>query len=132
MTLSVKGSVSFSSFYKRKENGNVMEKCILNPERDCLGLIEARRLQKELEKHESETGNSLTKQGERIGSLETRMAVNETNYLNIIAKLDDLITKVASIEAKPAKRWEKVTGQVISVLVAAVLGFFLAKFGMTI
>lgn len=109
-----------------------MEKCILNPERDCLGLIEARRLQKDLEKHEAETGKSLTRQGERIGALETRMAVNETNYLNIIAKLDDLITKVAAIEAKPAKRWEKVTGQVISVLVAAVLGFFLAKFGITV
>lgn len=107
-----------------------MEKCIINPERDCHGLIEARRLEKQLEKHEAETTASLARQGERIGALETKMAVHETNYLHIISKLDSLISKVTAIEAKPAKRWEKVISQAIGVVVAAIVGFLLAKFGI--
>lgn len=106
------------------------QKCILDPERDCFGLIEARRLEKALEKHEAEANSSFTRQGERLGVLETQMAVHQANYLNIISKLDDLIAKVASIEAKPAKRWETVTGQVITLVVAAVVGFILAKAGL--
>lgn len=108
-----------------------MEKCILDPERDCLGLIEARRLEKDLDKYKSETNGRLSKQGTRIGALETQMAVHEANYLNIIAKLNELIAKVAAMEAKPGKKWESLTGQIISVLSAAVVGFLLARLGLT-
>lgn len=108
------------------------EKCILDPERECLGLIEAKRLRKELEKHEEEAKSSFNRQGERLGSLETQMAVHQANYLNIIAKLDDLIAKVAAIESKPGKRWESFTGYVLSTVVAVVLGYVLAKAGLKI
>lgn len=44
-----------------------------------------------------------------------------------MAKIDD---RVKSIEDKPAKRYDAIVGQVISIVVAGVVGFFLAKFGL--
>lgn len=110
---------------------DVNNKCILNPERDCLGLIEARRLEKELERHKSEAQSSFTRQGERLGSLETQMAVHQANYLNIIAKLDDLISKVATLEAKPGNRWEKVLTVAITAAVTALVAFVLSRLGLS-
>ena len=37
---------------------------------------------------------------------------------------------VKSIKDKPAKRWDTVVTQIITILVAAVVGFILAKFGL--
>lgn len=37
---------------------------------------------------------------------------------------------VKSIKDKPAKRWESVVTQIVSILVAAIVGFALAKFGL--
>lgn len=106
------------------------EKCILDPERDCLGLMEARRLEKELDRHKTDASESFTKQGERLGILETQMAVHQANYLNIIAKLDDLIAKVAAIESRPAKRWEGVVEKVIYLVAAALVGLLLGRLGL--
>ena len=44
-----------------------------------------------------------------------------------MAKIDD---RVKSIEEKPAKRYDAIVGQVISIIVSGIVGFFLAKFGM--
>ena len=44
-----------------------------------------------------------------------------------MAKIDN---RVHAIEEKPAKRYDAVVGQVISIIVAGVVGFFLAKFGL--
>ena len=108
------------------------EKCILDPERECLGLMEARRLEKELERYKTETDDRLTKQGERIGELEKSTAVIESNYAHILAKLDDLISKVVSIEKKPAQRWEMVVEKIVLLLVAAAVGYFLSRVGISI
>ena len=44
-----------------------------------------------------------------------------------MTKIDD---RVKSIEEKPAKRYDAIVGQVISIIVAGIVGFFLAKFGI--
>lgn len=44
-----------------------------------------------------------------------------------MTKIDD---RVKSIEEKPAKRYDAIVGQVISIIVSGIVGFFLAKFGM--
>lgn len=44
-----------------------------------------------------------------------------------MAKIDN---RVHAIEEKPAKRYDAVVGQIISIIVAGVVGFFLAKFGL--
>lgn len=42
----------------------------------------------------------------------------------------DLCTDVDELKAKPAKKWETVTADIIKIVVAAVLGFLLAKIGL--
>lgn len=42
----------------------------------------------------------------------------------------EIKTDVKSIKDKPAQRWESLVTQIISILVAALFGFLLAKFGL--
>jgi hypothetical protein len=44
--------------------------------------------------------------------------------------INKLTTDVESLKAEPAKRWKFVVEKAIYFIVAAVVGFFLAKFGM--
>lgn len=42
----------------------------------------------------------------------------------------EIKTDVKSIKDKPAQRWDSLVTQIISILVAALVGFLLAKFGL--
>lgn len=42
----------------------------------------------------------------------------------------EIKSDVKEIKGKPGKRWESLVTDVIKIIVAAVCGFFLAKFGM--
>lgn len=42
----------------------------------------------------------------------------------------EIKTDVKALTSKPAKRWEAITGQIITIIVSAVVGFILAKIGL--
>ena len=44
--------------------------------------------------------------------------------------MSNIDSRVKSIEDKPGKRYDTIVGQIISIIIAAVLGFFLAKIGL--
>jgi hypothetical protein len=74
--------------------------------------------------------DKLEEQTAAINKLATSMAVmaekqDETNH--IVTELDG---KVSALEAKPAKRWDSFVEKVIWAVVAAVVGFLLAKIGL--
>lgn len=46
------------------------------------------------------------------------------------ADVKEIKSDVKSLTEKPGKRWESVVSQVITILVAAIAGFILAKFGL--
>lgn len=54
------------------------------------------------------------------------LAVREENVENDVKEIK---SDVKSLTGKPAKRWDNLVNQVISILVAGVVGFILAKFG---
>ena len=54
------------------------------------------------------------------------LAVREENVENNVKEIK---SDVKSLTCKPAKRWDNLVNQVISILVAGVVGFILAKFG---
>ena len=54
------------------------------------------------------------------------LAVREENVENNVKEIK---SDVKSLTGKPAKRWDNLVNQVISILVAGVVGFVLAKFG---
>jgi phage shock protein A len=60
----------------------------------------------------------------------TTVAILEVRMKAIELKIDTLCAQVESIKAKPAKRWETLTTQIISIIVAAVVGYFIAQAGM--
>ena len=78
----------------------------------------------------------LEENGEALSSLATsvEVLVNEHKHQtaamldikNDVAKLDK---KVETLEAKPGKRWESVTGQIITLLVGAVVALALSRVG---
>jgi predicted nucleic acid-binding Zn-ribbon protein len=55
------------------------------------------------------------------------LAVREEAVENTVKEIKD---DVKTIKEKPAKRWDAVVTQIITIIVAAVAGFILAKFGL--
>lgn len=71
----------------------------------------------------------LENEQEVLRDLATSVAVMAEQLKNINTNVDTLTSKVDVLEAKPGKRWNAVVEKAISVVVAAVVGFILAKIG---
>lgn len=119
-------------------------KCILNPAVDCLGLIRAEELAKDIQ-HTEQDLIDLREHNEknhkeyfdRLALLEAHNKVQDAHYEHIIEKLTNindqlvgLCTRIAAIEAKPGKRWESVVGQIIGIVVAALVGAVIVRLGL--
>lgn len=63
---------------------------------------------------------------ELVGTVKV-LAVREETVENTVKEIKD---DVKTIKEKPAKRWELIVTQVVSIIVAAVAGFILAKIGL--
>ena len=55
------------------------------------------------------------------------LAVKESNVENDVKEIKN---DVKTLTSKPAQRWEQLITQIIAIIVAAVAGFILAKFGL--
>lgn len=55
------------------------------------------------------------------------LAVREENVENDVKEIKN---DVKSLTSKPAKRWDSLVNQLITIIVAAIAGFILAKFGL--
>lgn len=106
------------------------EKCIMDPQRDCLGLIKARELEQDMNELRRQNSASHERIFDRLAALETHDAVQVTQFEMILEKLDGLAKKVGELEAKPGKRWEAIVGQVIGLVVAALVGAAIARLGL--
>ena len=106
------------------------EKCILDPERDCLGPMKARELEKDVNELRKQNSSSHERIFDRLGELEKQEGIQLVQYEHIMEKLDQLAGDVKELKAKPGKRWEGIVEKAIGILVAAVLGFMLARLGL--
>lgn len=152
------------------------EKCLIDPQRDCYGLLKASEVEKRLafieerqaavnlqmqerltnvEKHDGiqeeqykhllqqlmDVGNrnadSFKRSFDRLEDLEKQRIRQDEQYKaiqdtleSLSSKLDLLSGRVGTIEMKPAKRWEGIVGQVITILVAALVGLLLGRLGL--
>ena len=112
-------------------------KCIVIPERDCLGLHKAEILQKSLDTFMENSRETHKEFFDRIRQLEQQNVRRDEQYLQIMEKLDNLSAQIAAamaevgeLKMKPAKRWDDMTKQVLGLVVAAVAAFLLGKFGL--
>ena len=106
------------------------EKCILDPERDCLGLMKARELEKDVNELRKQNSSSHERIFDRLGELEKQEGIQLVQYEHIMEKLDELAGDVKELKAKPGKRWEGIVEKVIGLVAAAVVGYFLARLGL--
>ena len=74
--------------------------------------------------------DALEKQTEALNSLTTAVAVMTEKVDNCGESVADLRADVQEIKQKPAKRWEFVVERAIYIVVAAVVGYFLARAGL--
>ena len=65
-----------------------------------------------------------------LDKLATSVAVLAEREKNVEANVEEIKGDVKSLTAKPAKRWDNLVSQIITLLVAAVVGFILAKIGI--
>ena len=105
------------------------EKCIINPERDCIGKAAAAKLEARIESLERWQVDSkkfhndfYDWQREQI-QRDTRVDGKLENINNSLTKL---ITWQETQQAKPAKAWQTV----LTAVLTGVVGFLLARFGV--
>lgn len=63
---------------------------------------------------------------ELVGTVKV-LAVREENVENDVKEIK---SDVKSLTSKPAQRWENMVSQIITIIIAAIAGFILAKFGL--
>ncbi len=56
------------------------------------------------------------------------IATTEANYLHLKSSIDEMLMDVKALTNKPSKRWESLTGTIITVAVTALLSFVAAHF----
>ena len=106
------------------------DKCILDPQRDCLGLQKAEMLEKQMDQWRAQSRESHQEIFRRLNDLEKSETARDIQYTSIMEKLDKLVAWQEAQQAKPAKRWDAVIEKVILAVVAAVIGAILARIGL--
>lgn len=109
------------------------EKCILDPERDCIGKAAAAKLEMRIEILEKWRDDSKQfhkdfyawqlEQEKRDSALDEKLSSMETS-------LGKLVARQESADQKPGKRWDDLMDKAIWAVMAAVIAFVLAKFGL--
>jgi hypothetical protein len=87
-------------------------------------------VERRVEKNEQKASETHKEFYDRIRALEIARAEQGQQYTTILEKLDSLTTTVASIQAKPGKRWEAIVEKSIWAVVAAGIAFLLARIGL--
>ena len=64
------------------------DKCLIDPQRDCLGLQKANMLERQMEKMQEQARDTHNKLFDRIRDLEKAEAARNEQYENIMGKLD--------------------------------------------
>ncbi len=65
-----------------------------------------------------------------LQKLATSVAVMAEQIKTMNGSVVTLTAKVDKLEEKPAKRWDNIVWQIITLIVACVVGFFLARIGI--
>lgn len=84
----------------------------------------------ERSKSNSHRLEALEKQTEAVNRLATSVSVMAERVENTGEKVDGLCDDVKELKAEPGKRWKGVVEKVIYIIVAAVVGYFLAQVGL--
>lgn len=74
--------------------------------------------------------DALERHTEAVNTLATSVAVMAEKVEVTGEKVDGLCTDVQELKSEPGKRWKSLVEKVIYIVVAAVVGFILARLGL--
>ena len=106
------------------------DKCLIDPQRDCLGLQKANMLEKQMSEWREQSRQTHKEFFDRIRELEKAQAVQREQYDTILEKLAELARSISELSAKPGKRWESIVDKSVWAVLAAVIAFLLARIGL--
>ena len=109
------------------------DKCIINPEQDCIGKNYAIKLEARIESLESWQRDSKKFHNDFYDWQRTQIARDarlDEKLSGMDANIKKVLAKQESCELKPAKRWDAIVDKAIWAVLAAVIAFVLAKIGL--
>lgn len=125
-----------------------MAQCVKNPEMECVGVAEVQMLKQQVDSlsqaFREERSENRKEHGEffdRLNSGERFQAVTQAQLSQIMIDTgeikSDIKTLASSVQnakqeqiEKPAKRWEGIVSQIISLVVATLFTFVAVKLGL--
>lgn len=106
-----------------------MEKCILDPQRDCIGLAKAALLEKQLAEYREHSRKDHVEMFDRIRMLEISQAETKTQYGQIMESLGAVRADINDLKSKPAKRWDTIVDKVLIGVIGAIVVYIMAQIG---
>ena len=74
--------------------------------------------------------DQLAKQQENLEKLISAVAVIADKQTRLEADVGDIKRDIKTMAEKPGKRWENLVDKIVSILVAALMGYALARIGL--
>lgn len=109
------------------------DKCILDPERDCIGKAAAAKLEARIEALEEWKDDSKKFHNdfyEWKNGQTARDATLDEKLNNMDANIKKVLEKQEACELKPGKRWDAIVDKAIWAVLAAIIAFVLARVGL--
>lgn len=109
------------------------EKCIVDPDRDCIGKAAAALLKKRIEDLEAWQRDSKKFHNDFYDWQRTQIARDarlDEQLNNMNDNIGKILAKQEACAMKPGKRWDAIVDKVIWTVLAAVIAFVLAKVGL--
>ena len=109
------------------------DKCIINPERDCIGKAAAALLEKRIEDLEEWQRDSKKFHNDFYDWQRTQIARDarlDEQLNNMNNNISKILAQQEAFAMKPGKRWDSIVDKAIWAVLAAVIAFILAKVGL--
>ena len=106
------------------------DKCVIDHDRDCLGLSKAEMLEKQMEEYRRQARETHAQLFDRIRDLEKAEAARNEQYKQIMEKLDQLLEWQETQQKKPQAFVDDIKGKAVWAILAAFIAFILARVGL--
>ena len=110
-----------------------MDKCVISPDKDCIGKAVAVKLEARIENLERWKDSSHEFHEKFYAwqrEQDMKSARLDEQLSNMEKSLNKLVARQEADDQKPRKRWDDIVDKVIWAVLAAVIAFVLAKFGL--
>ena len=109
------------------------DRCIIDPERDCIGKAAAALLEKRIEDLESWKQDSKKFHNDFYDWQRTQIARDarlDEQLSGINKNVEKLLSQQEACSLKPGKRWDAIVDKVIWAVLAAVIAYILTRVGL--